>query len=122
MALGFLLDEHLRGPLWKAIQNHNARGDYPLDAARVGDPFDLPLGLSDPLILQWAERECRILLTFDEDTVPIHLGEHLRAGSHSPGIFIVRDRVHVSDVLEFLILAAYASEPDEWRDRIQYLP
>jgi hypothetical protein len=26
MPLRFLLDEHLRGPLWQAIQDHNAAG------------------------------------------------------------------------------------------------
>ena len=32
MALAYLLDEHLRGPLWWAIQRHNARGSDLIDA------------------------------------------------------------------------------------------
>src|SRR5438270_13531903 len=45
--LSFVLDEHLRGPLWIAIQTHIARGIHPIDAVRVGDPTDLPLGTKD---------------------------------------------------------------------------
>jgi hypothetical protein len=40
----FVLDEHLRGPLWRAGQRHNARAEDPIDVVRVGDPPDLPLG------------------------------------------------------------------------------
>ncbi len=56
MALRFLLDEHLRGPLWHAIQRHNLSSSDSLDVVRVGDPADLPLGSDDPTILAWAER------------------------------------------------------------------
>ena len=72
MSLAFLLDEHLRGPLWRAIEAHNRRTTPPLDAVRVGDPDDLPLGLPDPQIVQWAERENRILVTHDRSTMPEH--------------------------------------------------
>ena len=67
MPLPYLLDEHLRGPLWRVIQRHNATGGLPIDALRVGDPDDLPLGSDDATILAWAEREGRILLTLDRD-------------------------------------------------------
>jgi hypothetical protein len=83
--LRFLLDEHLRGVLWLAIIRHNAQGGLPIDAVRVGDPPDLPLGSSDPEILRWAEREGRILLTQDVHTMPGFLAQHLQAGNHSPG-------------------------------------
>ena len=51
MALAFLLDENLRGLLWKHIRRHNVRGVHPIDAVRVGDVADLPLGSTDPAIL-----------------------------------------------------------------------
>src|SRR5947209_19270267 len=87
--LKFLLDEHLRGTLWLAIIRHNAQGRMPIDVVRVGDPQDLPLSSSDPIILLWAEREDRILLTEDIHTMPGHLAQHLQAGRHSPGIFVI---------------------------------
>ena len=56
MALAYLLDENLRGPLWRAIELHNRRGSLPLDAIRVGDPDELPLSTTDAEILAWADR------------------------------------------------------------------
>ena len=47
MSLAFLLDEHLRGPLWTAIQRHNLSSELRLDVVRVGDAADLGLGTLD---------------------------------------------------------------------------
>src|SRR6266852_8081809 len=117
MALRYVLDEHLRGPLWRAIQWHNSLGVYPLDVVRVGDPADLPLGTGDPAILLWAEREQRILVTQDTDSMPTHLADHLAAGGHSPGVFMVRHHSTLPQILSFLRDAAYASELSEWQDQ-----
>jgi len=122
MELRYVLDEHLRGPLWRAMRWHNSRGFYPVDVVRVGDPIDLPLGSPDPTILVWAEREERILVTHDPDTMPAHLANHLRAGHHSPGVFMIRPDSRVLQIVAFLVDAAYASDPSEWRDRIEFIP
>lgn len=122
MALRYVLDEHLRGPLWRALVSHNNSGHYPLDTVRVGDAADLPLATEDPEILLWAEREQRILVTHDPDTMPIHLQAHLRAGHHSPGVFMVRHRATLLQVVTFLVDAAYASRPEEWRDGLWFVP
>jgi len=90
MSIQFLFDENLRGPLWQAVQRHNSAGDLPLDVERVGEPPDLPLGSLDPMILEWCQREDRILVSFDHATLPGHLGNHLAQGGHSPGIFLIR--------------------------------
>jgi len=122
MALAYLLDEHLRGPLWWAIRRHNARGSDAIDAVRVRDADAPPFGTGDSELLLWAEQAGRILITFDEHTLPVHLADHLRAGRHSPGIFTIRATAHLPDLVEFLVLAAWATEPAEWRDRIAYVP
>jgi hypothetical protein len=121
MSLAFLLDEHLRGPLWRAIESHNRRATPPLDAIRVGDPEDIPLGLSDPQILQWAERENRILVTHDRSTMPEHVAAHLAAGAHCPGVFLLPRGARISDVVAFLALADAASDPEDWADRVEYV-
>jgi hypothetical protein len=81
MPLRFVLDEHLRGPLWRAVQRHNTRAEDPIDVVRVGDPPDLPLATDDRTLLAWAEREGRILVTCDKHTVPAHLAAHIAGGS-----------------------------------------
>ena len=121
MPLAYLLDENQRGLLWDVIQRHNARGIDPLDAVRVGDLPELPLGRQDPEILLWAEAQERILVSFDRSTLPGYLADHLAGGRHCPGIFMVSRTSRPLVVLDFLVLAAYASEPAEWRDWIKYV-
>lgn len=122
MPLRYVLDEHLRGPLWNAIRRHNRGGVNVVDVERVGDPKDLPLSSTDSAVLLWAEQEARILVSEDKSTLTDHLAAHLASGHHSPGIMVPRPAVGRRAVLEFLVLAAYASEPHEWRDAIWYIP
>jgi hypothetical protein len=68
MPIRFLLDEHHRGPLFRYIQRRNLASDFPVDAVRVGDISDLPLGTPDSEILRWAEKQDRILVSADMKT------------------------------------------------------
>ena len=122
MPLAFVLDEQLRGPLWHAIGSHNMRGVHPIDAVRVGDSPDLPLGSLDPDILVWAEAHDRILVTKDEKTLKSYLAKHLQTGRHSPGVFIIRRGSTLAGVTFFLAVAAHASESADWRDQVVYIP
>ncbi|SRR6266849_1368161 len=122
MPLRFLLDEHLRRILWQAIAMHNVLGVHVLDAVRVGDPADLPLGALDPDVLIWAEREGRILVTRDHKTMRACLETHLKAGRHSPGVMRIRKNSTPEEVVEFLVAAAYASDPAEWQDQFRCIP
>lgn len=122
MPLAYLFDEHLRGPFWRAIESHNRNETDIVDAICVGDVTELPLGISDAEILQWAEHERRILVSFDRSTLPAHLEDHLKSGRESPGIFLIRRTSTISEVVHFLVLAAHASEPEEWANRVEYVP
>ena len=122
MPVAFVLDEHLRGGLWQAIQSHNAKGVLLIDAVRVGDLPDLPLGSQDPDILLWAEANGRILVSRDEHTMKSYLADHLKAGGHSPGVFLIRRSSKVADVTFFLAAATHASEPADWQDHVSYIP
>ena len=122
MVLTFLLDENIRASLFRAIQRHNHSSQDRLDVVRVGHSSDLPLSSDDPAILRWIEQEGRILVTEDKHTIPGHLKEHLEAGRHSPGVFLVRPGTSIPALLEFLVLVAHASKADEWRDRIEFIP
>lgn len=122
MTRRYVLDEHLRGPLWRAIQWHNRTGVYCVDVLRVGDPADLPLGTDDQALLAWPEREERILVTQDRDTMANHLADHLASGHRSPGIFMIRPHSTLPQIVTFLCDAAYASEPVDWENRIAFIP
>jgi hypothetical protein len=68
MVLRYVLDEHFRRRLWKALQKHNLAGIDPVDVVRVGDLPGIPFGINDPSLLLWAELEQRVLITRDENT------------------------------------------------------
>ena len=70
MVLRYVLDEHLRRRLWKALRKHNSRGIDLVDVIRVGDSLSLALGTDDRKVLLWAERKRRILVTRDARTMP----------------------------------------------------
>lgn len=91
-----------------------------LDLVRVQD-----VGLrtaDDATILAWAARVGRILLTHDRRTMPGFAYDRVRAGEPMPGVFIVRSRLPVGRAIEELLLVTLCSSPEEWKDRVEYLP
>jgi predicted nuclease of predicted toxin-antitoxin system len=122
MPLAFLLDENLRHRLTSALTRHNQRGMFTIDFVQVGDPDDLPLRSLDRVILAWADREGRILVSFDRATLVAELIDRLAAGGTSPGIFLLRPGRTLAEIVGFLPLAAHASLPDEYRDRAVFIP
>jgi hypothetical protein len=108
--------------LWRALQQHNAGGTYPIDVFRVGDPADLPLGSLDPDNLLWAERNGCVVVSFDKGTMPVHVASHLQAGHHSPGVYLVRKNATIPRVVDFLVISAYTTDPALLRDHYEYIP
>jgi len=52
----------------------------------------------------------------------VHLEEHLSAGRHVPGIFILNPHMTMGETVEELILIAAAAEPEEFFDQVNFLP
>jgi hypothetical protein len=122
MALRYVFDENLRGPLWAAVCRANARRTEPVDITRVGDEADLPLGTSDPELLLWAEVHDCIVVSSDVRTTPTHHHDHLQAGHHSPGVFLIALPYSIPQIVEALLYYAEGSDAALWRDRICYIP
>lgn len=122
MPLTFLLDENLRGPLWQAIVHHNQHTGLRIDAARVGDPADLPLGSSDPEILVWAEREGRIVLSLDRGTMPAYFMQHLQSSHHSHGLLLIDPACALPILIGTLELIAHAGNSADYFDQLGYIP
>jgi hypothetical protein len=79
-------------------------------------------GVPDLDVLSIAAEQERILITHDYRTMPAYFGEFLAAGRSSPGVFLVKQRTPVTEVIEALVLVCMATEPNEWRDRIVEIP
>lgn len=121
MPLRYLVDEHLRGTLPQVVVRVARREGFGIDIVQVGDVLDLPLGVDDPKLIRWAALNDRIIVSHDCATLPEHLRSHLASGGRSPGVFIVRRPLNVA-LAEWLVLAAYVSDPGEWRDRVTFVP
>jgi hypothetical protein len=91
-----------------------------LDLVRVQD-----VGLMhtpDPDILAWAATENRIVLTHDRTTMTGFAAARVNAGQPMPGLFVVDQRAPLGRILNDLEVMAAASEMDDWRDQIVFVP
>ncbi len=84
---------------------------------RVGDPAGPALDAPDPEILRWCESEGYVLVTNNRHSMPVHLTDHLRAGWHVPGIFIVNDKLTLAELIENLLEVAELSLEGEYLDQ-----
>lgn len=87
----------------------------------VGEPETPPKGTLDPEILVWCEDRDFALVTNNRRSMPVHLADHIAAGRHVPGIFILSSSLSIGQNLEELIIIALAYEKDEYQNEIVYL-
>lgn len=79
-------------------------------------------GITDPEVLRRAMIQNRILISHDENSMPGYFSDFVRAGTRSPGVLIVPRGAPVGRVIESILLVWIPSEPEEWIDRIAWLP
>ncbi|MGD0296296.1 MAG: DUF5615 family PIN-like protein [Bryobacteraceae bacterium] len=79
-------------------------------------------GVPDPEVLAFATRQNRILVTSDLRTMPRHFGEFLEANGQCAGVFLVKQRAPLADVIDALVLIWSASDVDEWKNRVVEIP
>ena len=112
----FLADEDFNGRILRGLLRR-ASG---LDVTRVQD-VGLQ-GVADEVVLQWAEDHKRLLLTHDARTMPREANTRLRTGRHHSGVCVVDNVASIGGCISDILLVVECSNPDEWHDRIYYLP
>jgi len=105
-----------------AIRDQLLRRQPSIEVRVVGDGIAPGLGTPDREILGWIERNGYVLVSRNRRTIPGHLREHLAAGGHVPGVFLLRRGYSLGAVIEDLLLIWEAGSPDEFGDRAEYLP
>ncbi|MGE0826266.1 MAG: DUF5615 family PIN-like protein [Candidatus Binatia bacterium] len=80
------------------------------------------LGKSDPVVLEWAAREERILLTHDIRTMKHHAYARLEAGLPMPGVFVVPQALPIAQAIAEVLLLAECSVEGEWEGQVRFLP
>jgi hypothetical protein len=78
-------------------------------------------GVGDPDVLDRCAKDGRILVTHDRKTMPRHFYQFIKE-SESPGLIVVPQSLSVSAASDDLILIWSATEVDEWKNRIAFLP
>ncbi len=112
----FLSDEDFNGRIVRGLLLRKSD----LDLVRVQDVG--LRGADDEVILDWADKNGRLLLTHDGRTMPKHLRSRLAAGAHVPGVLIVDDLAPINACVEDTLRVAECSDEGDWEDKIAYLP
>jgi hypothetical protein len=114
----YLLDEHVDPRLKKMVKNISPE----TIVWRIGNIGAPPLGTLDPDILSWCETSSFLLVTNNRGSMPVHLREHLAAGRHAPGIFVLNAKMTTAETAAELALIWGTCEAEEYRDQLRYLP
>jgi len=109
-------DENFNNDIVRGLLRRNPH----LDIVRVQDVG--LRGAEDPIILEWAAQEGRVLLTHDAATMSKFAFERVRAGKSMPGVIEVADDLPIGKVVEDILLLAEYSDRGEWENQVIYLP
>jgi hypothetical protein len=112
----FLTDENFEGAIFRGL----LRRKPDIDLVRVQD-----VGLSnidDPTILEWANREGRILLTHDRRTMPRYAYQRMAEGQSIAGLIVMKPTIPVGLAIEEILLVEAGSTAEEWINMVQDLP
>jgi len=116
MSLRFLIDEDFDNDILRGV----IRRASGMDIVRAQD-----VGLSgadDPIVLEWAAQQGRVLLTHDVSTMTAHACDPVRGGQPMPGLFAVSQSLLIGKAIEEIVLLAECSIEGEWEGQIRYLP
>lgn len=97
-----------------------ARREPTIDVLRVRD-----IGLSaaaDPVILERAATEGRVILTHDRQTMPAFVYARVAVGDPVPGVFLVDKQLPLGQAIDELLLAIHCLSPEECQDVVKYFP
>ena len=114
--LRLLADENFNNDILRGLRRRNPE----IDVVRVQDVG--LMGEEDPVILEWAAEESRILLTHDVATVTRYAYDRVRAGKPMPGVCEVSRMVPIGRAVEEIELLAVCSFAEEWENQVRYLP
>jgi hypothetical protein len=74
------------------------------------------------LLLEWAAREGRVLITHDVRTMPKYAYERVSANLPLSGVFMISHEVPIAVAIDELLTIAEASLDGEWEGQVRYLP
>jgi hypothetical protein len=112
----FLADEDLRGSIVRAVR----RLAPLIEISTVVEDGYSSATDQDVLALAWQRQ--RLLVSHDVNTMKSFAERRIADGEGIHGLLLVPQHHAVPSIVESLVLIWEASEFEEWRDRIVYLP
>jgi hypothetical protein len=109
-------DEDVPGGIIRSLRQRQPA----LDMVRAQD-----VGLRsapDPALLEWAAREGRQVITRDRSTMTAYAYGRVAQRLPMPGLFVIPERMAIGRAVTELELIVLASEAEDWRDRVIFLP
>jgi hypothetical protein len=116
VTIRFVTDEHIARALIVGLR----RELEDIDIVRVQD-----VGLrtmDDPTILRWAADQGRVLITHDVRTMPDFAHRRVAEAAAMSGVLVVPTTMPIGTAIAELSTIAAASDPEEWANRVVYLP
>jgi hypothetical protein len=96
------------------------RRDPALDIVRV---LDVGLGHTpDPIILQWAATEGRVLVTGDLNTMVGFAWGRVQSGLTMPGVLALVENAGIGRVIDDILFVAQCAAADDIKDQVLYIP
>ena len=109
-------DENFNNDILRGLLRRNSS----LDIVRIQD-----VGLThapDPVVLEWAAQENRVLLTHDRNTITKFAYQRVIQEKPMPGVIEVDRSVPIKIAIDDILLLAVASDSGQWEGQIVYLP
>jgi hypothetical protein len=111
-----LADENFNNDVVRGVRRRNPG----IDIVTVQD-----VGLSgaeDPVVLEWASRVARILLTHDVATMMNYAKDRVQQALPMPGVFEIGRHVSIRMAIDEIEILAECSAEGEWEGQVRYLP
>lgn len=115
-AVRYLFDEDFNGRIVRGVR----RRAPVLDTLTVQEA-----GLreaEDPVVLEWAMVEGRVVVSHDHSTMPAYATERLLAGLLMTGLLLVRQDYPLGQAINDLLLIGETTTAEEWQGKIVFLP
>lgn len=93
-----------------------------VDVVRAQDAATGLATEEDPVVLEWAARTGRVVLTHDVQTMPAYAYGRLEAGLPMAGLLVVPRTVTTREAIDDLVLVAECSLEGEWEAQVRFLP
>lgn len=110
-------DEDLNGAIVRGL----FRRKPAIDLIRVQDVPEI-FEQDDPLVLDWAAAEGRVLISHDENNMTRYALDRIADGFPMSGLMIVPQWLSIGRAIDELLLVEGASQEDEWIGKVLFLP